>query len=112
MSNHIPEKLLLELLKETEEKGNLKIDVLPIPNNIEEDVINISVVDYEDLIHDQSSLELLLLLYSKLDSYSFVPNPRLMISSLVSELSKIAIYPLSVWSVLKLSIVYSPSSSQ
>ena len=70
MTNSIPEKLLA-LLKEAEEKGNLKIDVLPIPNNVEEDMINSPVVDYEDLIRDQVGLELLLLLHKDLSSYEF-----------------------------------------
>ncbi|MBO5167680.1 MAG: hypothetical protein J6B49_01080 [Phascolarctobacterium sp.] len=70
MTNSIPEKLLA-LLKEAKEKGNLKIEAIPITDNIEEDVVCIPLPDYEDLIRDQTSLELLLTLHDKLSSYNY-----------------------------------------
>ncbi len=70
MTNSIPEKLLA-LLKEAKEKGNLKIEAIPIADNIEEDAVCIPLPDYEDLIRDQTSLELLLTLHDKLSSYDY-----------------------------------------
>ncbi|MBR6636299.1 MAG: hypothetical protein IKK97_02495 [Phascolarctobacterium sp.] len=70
MTNSIPEKLLA-LLKEAKEKGNLKIEAIPITDNIEEDVVCIPLPDYEDLIRDQTNLELLLVLHDNLNSYEY-----------------------------------------
>lgn len=69
MTNSIPEKLLA-LLKEAEEKGNLKIEAIPI-SDVEEDTVCIPLTDYENLIRDQTSLELLFLLHNDLTSYEF-----------------------------------------
>lgn len=70
MSNSIPEKLLA-ILEEAKEKGNLKIEAIPITDNIEEDVVCIPLPDYEDLIRDQTNLELLLVLHDNLNSYEY-----------------------------------------
>lgn len=70
MNKSTTEKLL-EIINEAKEKGDLKIEAIPIHDEIEEDVICIPLADYEDLIRDQTSLELLLVLHDRLSSYDF-----------------------------------------
>ena len=70
MNKSLTEKFL-DALNEAKEKGDLKIEAIPIRDEIEEDVLCIPLADYEDLIRDQTSLELLLVLHDRLNSYDF-----------------------------------------